>query len=251
METTYEDFLKANKYSNKTIKLYLTYENLAGQLEDNQESIDKFIREHNHGLARAFLRSYLYDYLELTHLKIPKFKGRKRRRLPKYVSIREYKILKNDPQMRFSVKLFIRTLFETGLRREEAVSLTPVNIDFDTREIRGIGKGNVPYIVNIKKKTASMFKQIIDNNGIQPKERIFPFGAHRSWELITKESERILGRHISPHQFRHGIATYLLNIGWNLPEIQEYGRWKNLETVGIYTHLSRKKVKQKLKESGY
>jgi len=248
---TYEKFLRRQKYAENTIKIYLIY---AGEIEGEdatQGLINDFVERHNHPLARAFLKSFLRDYLEVNDLDIPKIKGRIKREQPKYIRYKEYLELIQDSGIRFDVMVLIRVLFETGLRINEAITINPDNIDYENKEIRGIGKGNKKFAVRIKPKTAELLYKLINDYCYEPGDSIFGFGVRRAEVLIGQETRRVIGRSLNPHAFRHGFVTYLLKKGFNIEQIKYLSRHEDIKTLGLYLHLDDKDLENKRKELGY
>jgi integrase/recombinase XerD len=68
----------------------------------------------------------------------------------------------------------------------------------------------------------------------------------RHWEkLIEKSSIKALGYKINPHTLRHSCATYLLENGWDIKEVQEYLGHESIMSTEIYLHINKGRLKEK------
>ena len=143
----------------------------------------------------------------------------------------------------------LETLYSTGMRISELVSLTEEAVDFIGATVRVLGKGKKERVVPIgeralrairnylaKRKVASHF--IFLNKNKKPlSARGFRKEMDKYIRLIS------LKEHISPHTLRHSFATHLLNRGADLRSVQELLGHANLSTTQIYTHLTTEKLK--------
>jgi len=81
-------------------------------------------------------------------------------------------------------------------------------------------------------------------------EPMKPITIQKLFERLSKK----VGYRVHPHMCRYGHATELLEVGWDLVEIKERLRHKNVQSTNIYTHLSdeqkRKKINDLYKQRG-
>lgn len=90
------------------------------------------------------------------------------------------------------------------------------------------------------KKSIRTQSFILNNKGRRP-SRVDIWRWTQKWSQTAGMPESK-----SPHQFRHGCATELLNHGADLRSIQELLGHSSIETTKIYTKVSREKMKKSM-----
>jgi len=159
------------------------------------------------------------------------------RKLPKIITLEEFeKILKHvkKPEHKLAFKLG----FLCCLRISEILKLQEKDIDKN----RGYlfieqAKGNKDRYVPIAKP---LFKDL-KNIPIKIKRRAIQ-------HAISKISQEAINKKIHFHTLRHSGATFYLNKGMNLREIQQLLGHSRIDTTTIYTHISPSDLKNKFKE---
>ncbi len=106
-------------------------------------------------------------------------------------------------------KLLILTLFQTGLRISEALSLTPRHLG--THEggavLYILGKGGKSRLVACPKSLAHRLKSFAFDRKLGLDDRIFKINRRRAWQIIKAISERAgINKRVYPHLFRHSGA---------------------------------------------
>nr|HID59341.1 tyrosine recombinase XerC [Desulfobacterales bacterium] len=146
----------------------------------------------------------------------------------------------------------LETLYSTGIRISELVSLNVSDIDFQRGLIRVLGKGRKERIVPIGKKALTAIqkyrKKLIEERRTDvriDKEALF-LNSHGT-RLTTRSVARILKKRVeasalecpvSPHGIRHTFATHMLDSGADLRVVQELLGHVSLSTTQKYTHVS-------------
>jgi len=157
-------------------------------------------------------------------------------------------------------RAIILTLYTTGMRREEVSRLNRVDIrDGRTEEALITGKGDKERVVFFDEPTLVIIKEYLVARGdnyqplfIQhrlgrgrPKAgghnfRLSTFGI---WNIVTKWA-KVVGVTVRPHDFRHALATTMLNSGAQLSEVQDVlGHTSPVTTKMIYAHYERKTLR--------
>jgi integrase/recombinase XerD len=110
---------------------------------------------------------------------------------------------------RFRHELLILTLFQTGVRISEALSLTPRRIG--TQEggavLYILGKGGKSRLVACPDRLAHRLKSFAFDRALGLDDRIFKINRRRAWQVIKAAAGRAgINKRVYPHLFRHSGA---------------------------------------------
>ena len=175
------------------------------------------------------------------------------KRLPKVVSIKEIEdILKQD--LNITQRVIIELLYGCGLRVSELTDLRISDINIKSKYLQCRGKGSKERIVPLGSKAIAALKkyiphrefitkklQIVDNHllvaddGREVKRQDIYNFVHEQGKKIHKA--------ISPHTLRHSFATHLIENGADLRVVQELLGHSDVSTTQLYTHISKKRLK--------
>lgn len=147
----------------------------------------------------------------------------------------------------------IELLFATGMRVSELCNLKNKDVDIIHGTIRIIGKGDKERVIYVcQEDTISALIQWIGKKSDNDEER--PFFTNRLHRPLSSQSVRHLVRrlvqdaglnkHITPHTFRHTLATLLLEEDVDIRYIQSILGHSSISTTQIYTHVNLSKQKQ-------
>ncbi len=149
-------------------------------------------------------------------------------------------------------RAMFETLYSTGIRVSELISLDLDNIDFEERLIKVHGKGKKERIVPIGQKALNAISAYIKALGMKDGNTDRALFLNKNGKRITTRSvRRILKQiaektgipvNVSPHALRHSFATHLLDSGADLRAVQELLGHESLSTTQKYTHLSMDKL---------
>ncbi len=194
-----------------------------------------------------------------TLLETPKL-GRK---LPEFLTIEEVDAMLNAIDLSTAEgqrnRAMLETLYSSGLRVSELISLKKSNSFFDIGFLKITGKGNKERLVPIgssaikhiniyeesfrrqlKIKTGNDDILFLNRRGAQL-TRVMVF------TIIKQLAIKIqLKKKISPHTFRHSFATHLIEGGADLRAVQEMLGHESITTTEIYTHLDRDYLRQEI-----
>ena len=175
-------------------------------------------------------------------------------RLPKVVSVKEIdEMLHNN--LTPLEHVMMELLYSCGLRVSELVNLKLNDIDLSSKYVRCFGKGSKERIIPIGEQAKAMLKEyfptrdllikkynlttknllIKDNGHFATRQDVYNF-IHAQGKLIHKN--------ISPHTLRHSFATHLLENGADLRVVQELLGHSDVSTTQLYTHISKKRLKE-------
>lgn len=271
----FENWMRLKQLSERTIKEYLYYlDKLALMSELNQEVVNEFLLKYNQQIARAFVKNYqtfvweskaitihpMEDVNRIRDISIPKITGRKKRRVPSTVTKLEVFAIENVMTSERN-KLMLLITFYAGLRISGLLSLRPYDFQWKkwmldkTKpcELKVIEKGDRERVVFIPPEVAERLINWIRNIGSKqepnPEKPMFKVKKDRWEKLVKRDSGRVLRMSITPHSLRHGCATYLLENGWNIKEVQEYLGHASIATTEVYLHINKDVLKEKFMQS--
>lgn len=144
----------------------------------------------------------------------------------------------------------LEILFSTGVRVAELCNLKREDIDISRGVVRVIGKGKKERLIPICNSETldalhdyfQIFKQEILKKGYFFLNRLNNRLSEQSVRCIVRkhsETLQIDGR-ITPHMFRHSIATLLLENGVDIRYIQTFLGHSSITTTQIYVHVNEK-----------
>lgn len=154
--------------------------------------------------------------------------------------------------------VIIELLFATGARVSEIANLKEECINVSNGNLTVKGKGNKERIIQIcNKETLAILKKyqitykgkIHQANGFFLVNRFNKKISDQSIRQVVKKIIKKSGitKNITPHSFRHSVATLLLERDVDIKYIQSLLGHSSIMTTQIYTHVNREKQKQILR----
>ena len=144
-------------------------------------------------------------------------------------------------------------MYSSGLRVGEVSNLKIQNFDLN-KSIKVLGKGNKERVLPITSRASgaiSSYLSLARSKFKNEKSSDFMFLGIRGGQLREREIRRIVNLRVGtfPHSLRHTFATHLLEGGADLRVVQELLGHNDPKTTQIYTHVSKKQLKEKYKQS--
>jgi integrase/recombinase XerD len=182
------------------------------------------------------------------------------RPLPKSLSEEQVEKLLAGPDVSSTLGLrdraMLETLYATGLRVSELVTLTLAQLNREAGFVRVIGKGRKERLVPLGDEATSWLTRYLaeartslinarQSDALFPTARGGAMTRQAFWHNL-KRYARCAGideKLLSPHTLRHAFATHLLNHGADLRVVQMLLGHADLSTTQIYTHVARARLK--------
>lgn len=196
---------------------------------------------------------------------------RQSKRLPKAIGVDQVEKLLSAPNdtdlLGARDRAILETLYSTGIRVSELVSINRGDIDDSSEALIVRGKGRKERIVPLGSHALKALRHYITMldatvrgagamNGTTNGAKIDPdhplFINKHGTRLSTRSVRRKVSKYlvtagldpdISPHTLRHSFATHLLDNGADLRSVQELLGHQSLSTTQVYTHLTTQRMR--------
>lgn len=176
------------------------------------------------------------------------------RKLPKVMTISEIENILREDLTKIQ-KLIVELLYGCGLRVSELVGLKTNNIDLNASYLRCSGKGSKERLVPLGSKAKEALREYFEHRDFLVKKYNFDtknllitdtgrfLSRQDVYNFIHQQGKKI-NKNISPHTLRHSFATHLLENGADLRIVQELLGHSDVSTTQLYTHISKKRLKE-------
>jgi tyrosine recombinase XerC len=152
----------------------------------------------------------------------------------------------------------LETLYSTGCRISELVSLNCADIDLKNNTARVMGKGAKERNVFLGAAASEALREYMGlrpmhADAARPDDSRAVFLNQRGGRITDRGvrfilgeylSRANLGKHVTPHTFRHSFATHLLDRGADIRAVQELLGHASLSTTQVYTHVGTERLKK-------
>jgi len=174
-------------------------------------------------------------------------------KLPQVLSSEQMRSLLEGIPARTPLELRDRAMLELayscGLRCEEIVNLDLGALDFETEQLRVLGKGSKERILPVGEpaqraleRYCARGRHALSADPREPALFLSKSGRRLSNSDVTRRlglwvREAALAAGVSPHSLRHSFATHLLEGGADLRVIQELLGHASISTTQVYTRV--------------
>ena len=182
--------------------------------------------------------------------------------LPKFLSVQEVDNLLEEPNLGtldgYRDKTMLETLYATGMRVSELVSVPLQNVDLKMQYVIVMGKGSKERMLPLGRTALKYLERYI--SVVRPQllhgkpesvQELFvtswgrPMTRQRVNELIEAYAKSAgITKRVTPHMLRHSFATHLLNNGTDLRVVQELLGHADISTTQIYTHMDMERLRE-------
>lgn len=192
----------------------------------------------------------IMDYNPTLGLEQPKLS----KRLPRVLTTEEVETILNSDLSKRD-RAIIEVIYAAGLRVSELCSLNLNNINLDMKFVRCVGKGSKERIIPIGRKAVNAVKDYLkereyilkksakDSAPLFVRNNGYPINRTDVY-LMIRDLGKLVNKNITPHVLRHSFATHLLENGADLRVVQELLGHSDVSTTQLYTHVSKKRLKE-------
>jgi len=258
----YITFIEKNYYlrdPNQITKQHIR--NFIGRLKRKNNTPSSISRKVS--AIRSFHKFLLLEKLVDSNVSLGVSLPKKDSKLPVILSVDEVDALiiaaDGDEPLELRNKAMLELLYGSGLRISELLNLRLQDLHLNMGFINVVGKGNKERIVPIGEEGAYALKEYLDKGRSVLKKvpgdilfvnsrgsGISRVGFYKTIKKLTIKAG--IMKDVSPHTLRHSFASHLLENGVDLRMVQELLGHEDISTTQIYTHISKKQLKEVYEE---
>jgi site-specific recombinase XerD len=178
---------------------------------------------------------------------------KREQRLPRMLNAEQVRSLLEGIPARTPLELRDRAMLELayscGLRCEEIVNLDLGALDFESEQLRVLGKGSKERLLPVGEPARRAVERYLDRgrhalsgDPAEPALFLSKSGRRLSSSDVTRRlglwlRQAALAGGVSPHSLRHSFATHMLEGGADLRTIQELLGHASISTTQVYTRV--------------
>ena len=184
------------------------------------------------------------------------------KRLPRVIAradLRRLLVKGSQPHTFADLTAYVATelLFATGMRVSELAGLLDAAVDVEDGPITIIGKGNRQRRVFVPDELKSLltdYRTARDHAASSAETFLVNSRGDAASPQMIRRLIRIHGERsdvrdrVTPHMFRHSVATYLLEEGVDIRYVQRLLGHRSISTTEIYTHVADAALKVRITE---
>lgn len=260
---TYIEHLKLKRYSENTIKSYVSeFKKFSSYFSKyNLETLDKDdikgyllyliqkqkVSASSQNQAINAIKFYYEKVLQRPKMGFKIERPRKKKRLPQIITEQEVlKLLKATTNLKH--KTILAILYSAGIRMGELINLRKEDIVWDKSFlfIRG-GKGNKDRITLLSENVSKLLKKYLKiykpNYWLIENQNRCKYSPSSVRAILRKSAIKAeINQRVYPHMLRHSFATHLLEKGTDIRYIQSLLGHRSSKTTEVYTHVSKKSL---------
>lgn len=176
---------------------------------------------------------------------------KKPKRLPKGLSVEELEIVRESCGTRRE-RALMEVAYSTGCRLSELANIKQSDVNIQAMSLKVIGKGNKERIVYLSYKCLYHLKRYLKTRSddcpylFVTERRPYRKLSNRAIERIVDkiEGRANISKKLTPHVFRHTMATLMMENGADLADVQHTLGHSDPGTTQIYAHVSEERKMQ-------